>query len=78
MAKLKLAKLPDRVPVKTTISLSPALKMQLDSYVELYNQNYSATETISDLIPYLLETFLKSDRGFAKASKGEDRKMGAK
>jgi hypothetical protein len=54
------------------------LKMQLDSYVALYNKNYSATETVSDLIPYLLEGFLKSDKGFTKASRSENSKTGMK
>ena len=78
MTELKLAKLPDRTPVKMTITLSPGLKMQLDSYTSLYNQQFSATETVSELTPYLLESFLRSDRGFMKASKGEEIKVRAK
>lgn len=71
MKELKLAKLPDRTPVKITISVSPTLKNDLDSYAEAYRRAYGEKEVepINELIPYILQSFLDSDRGFAKARK---------
>lgn len=71
MAELKLAKLPDRTPVKITITVSPALKANLDGYAEAYRQAYGEKEAepVSELIPYILQNFLESDRSFAKMRK---------
>ena len=65
---LKLAKLPDRTPVKIAVTISPQLAHKLGVYAELYNATYSGnTETVADLIPYMLDSFLDADRNFAKA-----------
>ena len=72
MPDLKLAKLPDRTPVKITIAVSPDLNQRLQSYADLYRESYGATESVQELIPYILENFLESDRGFAKARKGKE------
>jgi hypothetical protein len=67
MAGLKLAKLPDRTPVKVTISVSPDLNNSLEAYAEAYREAYGEVEKIGELIPYMLETFLSSDRAFTKS-----------
>lgn len=67
MTRLKLAKLPDRAPVKLTISLSPNLHQMLEKYVICYRDTYGETEKIGDLIPFILEAFLISDKNFASA-----------
>jgi hypothetical protein len=64
---LKLAKLPDRTPVKITFMASPDLNQALHAYAKLYRDLYGQAESVSDLIPYMLETFLRSDPAFAKA-----------
>lgn len=69
MPDLKLAKLPDRNPVKIAIIVTPQLNQSLGAYAELYRAAYGQSETVAELIPYMLETFLESDRGFAKAVK---------
>ncbi|HEV2561723.1 MAG TPA: DUF2274 domain-containing protein [Rhizomicrobium sp.] len=67
---LKLAKLPDRTPVKIAITVRPQLGAKLNLYAELYNALYPGDgETIANLIPYMLENFLEADRNFAKAFK---------
>jgi hypothetical protein len=66
---LKLPKLPDRTPVKLTITLNPELHQRLQSYAAVYRETYGTTEPVSDLIPYMLDAFLFSDRGYAKAQK---------
>lgn len=69
MPDLKLAKLPDRTPVKITVTVGPELNRSLHAYAELYRETYGAAESVAELIPYILESFLKSDRSFAKARK---------
>lgn len=72
MAALRLPKLPDRTPVKLTISITPDLNQALIDYGELYAQAYGAHEPVAELVPAMLAAFLDSDRGFAKARKGAE------
>lgn len=69
MATLKLAKLPDRKPVKISITVSPELHASLQAYAETYRAAYGDSEEVRDLIPYMIEQFLAADRGFAQARK---------
>jgi hypothetical protein len=69
MSALKLAQLPDRVPVKLAITVQPELKKALDDYALLYARNYGAEESVAELIPYMLEAFLKTDAAFRAGRK---------
>ena len=69
MPELKLAKLPDRTPVKITITLPPDLHQALQQYAGIYRATYGEAESIAELVPFMLGVFLESDRGFAKARK---------
>lgn len=69
MADLRLAKLPDRTPVRITITVPPALNAALRDYAAVYRATYGQAETVADLIPFMLDGFLASDRGFAQARK---------
>lgn len=69
MTELKLGKLPDRTPVKLTITIAPSLNQALQAYAELYRETYGQAEPMAELIPYMLESFLASDRSYAKALK---------
>jgi hypothetical protein len=66
---LKLAQLPDRIPVKLTITLQPDLKKALDDYAAMYSRTYGADEPVAELVPFMLESFLKADVGFKKGRK---------
>lgn len=66
---LKLQPLPDRVPVKLTITLQPDLKKALDDYAALYARTYGAEEPVAELVPFMLDSFLKADVGFRKGRK---------
>lgn len=70
MVDLKLGKLPDRVPVKLAIHVTPDFHQALCDYAKLYAEVYGHEETIAELIPAMLAAFLESDRGFAKARSG--------
>jgi len=67
MVDLKLSKLPDRTPVKLAISVSPELMAELSDYAAVYEANYGKEETLADLVPAMVQSFLRSDRGFARA-----------
>ncbi|GIL03461.1 MAG: hypothetical protein BroJett030_33600 [Alphaproteobacteria bacterium] len=69
MANLKLGKLPDRTPAKITITVNADLNQALQDYAALYRATYGEAETVAELIPFMLEAFLDSDRAFAKARK---------
>ena len=66
---LKLDQLPDRVPAKITVTVTPELKNALDDYAAVYANTYGQNETVAELIPYMLEAFLAGDGGFREARK---------
>lgn len=66
MGDLKLAKLPDRVPVKLTISVMPDLNRRLQEYSAVYAETYGQEEPVAELIPAMLAAFLDGDRGFTR------------
>ncbi len=71
MAVLRLARLPDRTPVKITVSLSPELNQALATYAELYRESYGQQEPVHELIPAMLASFLESDKAFARRRRGQ-------
>lgn len=64
MRELKLARLPDRTPVKIPIVVSPLLNQKLAAYAGAYKEAYGDDEKVADLIPFILEQFLNGDRQF--------------
>lgn len=62
---LRLAKLPDRKPVKMTITLSAELAAKLRAYADTYREVYGETEDVAELVPFMLATFIDSDRSQA-------------
>lgn len=66
MTELKLAKLPDRTPVKLVVNGSPELHRLLGDYAEAYRRAYGKAESVADLVPYILRGFLDGDRAFAR------------
>lgn len=67
MVDLKLARIPDRTPVKITITVLPDLHQALQDYARIYAETYGRDEPVSELVPAILSAFLDSDRAFAKA-----------
>ena len=67
MADLKLAKLPDRTPVKLAVQVMPDLHQQLLDYAALYAEAYGQAERVEEVIPAMLSGFLDSDRSFVRA-----------
>lgn len=76
MADLKLAKLPDRTPVKLNVTITPDLLTALQTYAAIYSATYGVEEPVAELVPAMLAAFLESDRGFAKARDAAQRNSG--
>lgn len=72
MAELKLAKLPDRTPVKISIVVSPELNKKLSAYAQAYKEAYGDDENVAELIPFMLDQFLATDRGFRNKRRSAD------
>jgi len=71
---MKLAKLPDRTPVKMNVVLTPGLAQRLREYAVFYAESYGNKEEVAELIPFMLEAFLDGDTEFRKATKKRDTK----
>ena len=67
MPELKLARLPDRTPIKLAITVTPDLHEMLQQYAVLYAEAYGREEPVAELIPAMLASFLDSDRGFVRS-----------
>lgn len=70
---MKLAKLPDRNPVRLTISVMPDLNSALVAYADAYKATYGEAAGVTDLIPEMLKAFLSSDREFANGRKSGEK-----
>jgi hypothetical protein len=66
MPDLKLAKLPDRTPIKLAITIAPDLHQTLQEYAALYASTYGREEPVAELVPAMLTAFLDGDRAFAR------------
>lgn len=66
MVDLKLAKLPDRTPVKLLVTITPDLQAALQTYAAIYAETYGVDESIAELVPAMLVSFLESDRSFVR------------
>ncbi|AEH87306.1 MULTISPECIES: DUF2274 domain-containing protein [Mesorhizobium] len=72
MAKLKLGPIADDKPVKLTVELPAPLHRDLVKYAEvLGRETGQPNASPSRLIAPMLERFIATDRGFAKAKKEE-------
>jgi hypothetical protein len=68
MTKLKLGPLPDDKPVKVTVELPAPLQRDLIAYAEVLarKSGHPAADPVRLIVP-MLQHFIASDRGFAKA-----------
>lgn len=65
---IRLPKLPDRVPVKVTISLNPDLHRAVTEYSEIYRVTYGQDEAepVAEILPFIIQDYIDNDKGFAK------------
>ena len=71
---MRLAKLPDRTPVRMNIVLAPGLAQRLREYAIFYAETYGNKEEVSELIPFMLDAFLDSDADYKANMKNFKRK----
>jgi hypothetical protein len=64
---IRLKQLPERTPVKLTISLMPDLHARIAEYAAFYRAQYGRDEPVAELIPAMLAAFLESDRAFMRS-----------
>ncbi|WP_227285562.1 DUF2274 domain-containing protein [Boseongicola sp. H5] len=69
MSKLKLGDIRDDKPVKLTVELPAQVHRDLKAYAEILGAENGQTLEPTRLIAPMLERFMKTDRGFAKARK---------
>lgn len=71
MAMLKLGPLTDDKPVKITVEIPADLHRDLIAYAEILGReaNRPPADPVRLIVP-MLERFIATDRGFAKAKKG--------
>ncbi|PWK62021.1 DUF2274 domain-containing protein [Roseicyclus mahoneyensis] len=71
MAKLKLGPIADDKPVKLTVDLTAAIHRDLIAYGEILGRDAGQPPIPpARLIAPMLERFIATDRGFAKARRG--------
>lgn len=75
---LKLDRLPERSPVRLTVTVPPELKAALDDYAEIYRRTYGQKESVAELIPFMLDGFIATDAGFRRARKALEDERAAK
>ncbi|MBK0327200.1 DUF2274 domain-containing protein [Chachezhania antarctica] len=68
MSKLKLGPLPDEKPVKVTVELPASIHRDLVAYAEVLGREtgQAVADPVRLIVP-MLERFMATDRGFAKA-----------
>ena len=68
MTKLKLGPLADDKPVKVTLDLPAVLHRDLAAYAEILGRenNHPPTDPARLIVP-MLQRFIETDRGFARA-----------
>jgi len=76
MPDLKLARLPDRAPVKLAISVMPDLHSTLLDYAAVYADAYGEQVAVADLVPFMLSAFLDNDRAFQRLRRERGGKVG--
>ena len=67
MTKLKLAPVEDDKPVKLTVTLSATLHRNLVAYAQILAKETGKPVEAVQLVAPMVEKFIASDRGFAKA-----------
>ena len=75
MPELKLGKLPDRTPVKLTVTITPDLQAALQGYAAIYADTYGVEEPIAELVPAMLASFLEGDRSFVRERDARQRRQ---
>ena len=66
---LRLGPIPKATPVKITIVVTSAFKVQLDRYAAMHARAWGDRVDVAELIPHMLRSFVESDKAFRGSSK---------
>jgi hypothetical protein len=66
---LKIGPIPDRAPVKLTLSLAPETHTALADYAALHANAYGVETPVAKIAAIMIERFLAADAGFRRARK---------
>jgi hypothetical protein len=66
--KLRLGPLPRTETIKVSIALNFELKERLERYAKAHGEAYGQAVTAAELIPHILEAYLRGDRAFKRMS----------
>lgn len=66
---LKLDRLPNRKPVKITITLEPEIFDALEDYARIYAEEYGDEESINIIASYMIGDFMEGDAAFKRKRK---------
>jgi hypothetical protein len=74
MKPLKLGPLPNKELVRLSIAIPVPLKEALELYAAEFGRHYEPVDMVA-LIPHMLTSFIRSDRGFLKRQAGAARAL---
>lgn len=66
---LKIGAIPDRTPIKLSLSLSPDVHDALQDYASIHAKEFGQNAQVTDLAALMIERFLASDTQFKRARK---------
>ncbi|MCK5746262.1 MAG: DUF2274 domain-containing protein [Oricola sp.] len=75
---LKLGPLPDRNPVKLSLSLTPDVHDALCDYASLHAKAHGREPPLPDLAALMIEEFLNCDAAFKRARKTLEKETSSK
>lgn len=67
--RLKIGAIPDRTPVKLSLSLSPDVHDALQDYASIHEKEFGQGAQAAELAALMIERFLASDTQFKRARK---------
>ncbi len=74
---IKLDRLPNRKPVKLTVTLDPEVFDALEDYARIYAEEYGEGEPVSVIAASMIGEFMDGDAAFKRLRKEEDSKRAA-
>lgn len=66
---LKIGQIPDRTPVKLTLSLLPETHSALTDYAAIHARDHQSQTSAADLAALMIERFIAADAAFRRARK---------
>ena len=72
---LKLGPIPDRTPVKLSLTLAPDIHAALRDYVAIHAREFGTEARPAEIAALMIEKFLESDAAFKRERKRSQQKQ---